>query len=141
MPESRSPELRRAPLFAALCALLAFAGLSLWSAWVCDDAYITLRTVHNFVSGEGLRWNVAERVQSYTHPLWMFVLSAVYALTGEPYFTTIFTSLGTPRDVAEQISRETGADVVELSTHVLGGSASYAAFIRTFADAILDALR
>ncbi|MBL8804356.1 MAG: hypothetical protein JNN27_20335 [Planctomycetes bacterium] len=94
MLESRSSELRRAPLLAALCALLAFAGLALWSAWVCDDAYITLRTVHNFVSGEGLRWNVAERVQSYTHPLWMFVLSAVYALTREPYFTTILTSLG-----------------------------------------------
>jgi len=94
MSESRSHELRRAPLLAAAVAMLAFAGLALWSAWICDDAYITLRTVHNFVNGDGLRWNVAERVQSYTHPLWMFVLSAAYALTREPYFTTIFTSLG-----------------------------------------------
>jgi zinc/manganese transport system substrate-binding protein len=54
---------------------------------------------------------------------------------------TIFTSLGTPQEVAAQIARETGADVVELGTHVLGGSASYAAFIRSIADDILDALR
>lgn len=55
--------------------------------------------------------------------------------------TTVFTSLGTPQLVAEQIARETGARVVELRTHVLGASGSYAAFIRTIADAILGALR
>jgi arabinofuranosyltransferase len=59
------------------------------AAWVADDAYITLRTVDNFVNGYGLRWNVAERVQSYTHPLWMFALSAVYALTHQAYFTAL----------------------------------------------------
>jgi len=68
-------------------------------------------------------------------------LAELKAVIAEHGATTIFTSLGTPQDVAAQISRETGADVVELSTHVLGGSASYAAFIRTLADAILDALR
>ena len=55
--------------------------------------------------------------------------------------TTVFTSLGTPQAVAEQIARETGANVVELGTHVLGESGSYAAFIRSVADAILGALR
>jgi len=55
--------------------------------------------------------------------------------------TTMFTSLGTPQNVAEQIARETGADVVELGTHALGVHASYAAFIQSIADAILDALR
>jgi zinc/manganese transport system substrate-binding protein len=55
--------------------------------------------------------------------------------------TTVFTSLGTPQAVAGQIARETGANVVELGTHVLGGSGSYAAFIRSIADDILGALR
>jgi hypothetical protein len=41
-----------------------------------DDAYITLRTVDNWVNGRGLVWNTAERVQTYTHPLWMLLLSA-----------------------------------------------------------------
>lgn len=61
-------------------------------SWLCDDAYITLRTVDNLVHGWGLRWNVADRVQTYTHPLWMLLLAAGYALTREPYFTTLFSS-------------------------------------------------
>ncbi len=63
------------------------------TAWICDDAYITLRTVDNFVNGYGLRWNVAERVQAYTHPLWMFLLAAVYAITREAFFTTLAVSM------------------------------------------------
>jgi hypothetical protein len=53
-------------------ALAVFAIVVVRTSWLSDDAYITLRTVDNFVSGYGLRWNVAERVQTYTHPLWMF---------------------------------------------------------------------
>ncbi len=63
------------------------------TAWMCDDAYITLRTVDNFVNGFGLTWNVGERVQVYTHPLWMFFLSFFYAFTREPYYTTIILSI------------------------------------------------
>src|ERR1700756_4952216 len=73
-------------LFVAVCLGL-FAIELLRTAWLCDDAYITLRTVDNLVSGYGLRWNVAERVQTYTHPLWMLALTLPYALTREPYFT------------------------------------------------------
>ena len=63
------------------------------NAWMGDDAYITLRTVDNFVNGYGLRWNIAERVQTYTHPLWMLVLSACYCVTREAYFTTLAVSI------------------------------------------------
>jgi arabinofuranosyltransferase len=75
-----------------------FAGLGLLAmvlvrtAWVCDDAYITFRTVDNLIHGYGARWNVAERVQSYTHPLWMLTLAAVELVTREPYFTSIVVS-------------------------------------------------
>lgn len=62
------------------------------NAWVVDDAYITLRTVDNFVNGYGLTWNVAERVQVYTHPLWMFVLATGYWITSESFFTTLALS-------------------------------------------------
>jgi arabinofuranosyltransferase len=63
------------------------------NAWVCDDAYITLRTVDNFIHGYGLTWNTAERVQVYTHPLWMLCLSGLYFVTREAYFTTLIFSL------------------------------------------------
>jgi len=59
------------------------------TAWVCDDAFITFRTIDNWVHGYGLRYNIAERVQSYTHPLWMIVLSLVYFITREFYYTVI----------------------------------------------------
>ncbi len=62
-------------------------------AWVGDDAYITFRTVDNLIHGYGLTWNVGERVQAYTHPLWMLVLSLFYFFTREIYFTSIFVSL------------------------------------------------
>ena len=52
----------------------------------------------------------------------------------------IFTSLGTPRAVADQIARESGARVVELSTHVMGDAGSYADFMRRLAATIVGAL-
>jgi len=63
------------------------------TAWVSDDAYLTFRTVDNFANGYGLRWNTAERVQIYTHPLWMFALSGMYLITHELYLTTILVSI------------------------------------------------
>ncbi len=74
--------------------LAAFAALVIRNAWLSDDAYITFRTVDNFVNGYGLTWNVAERVQTYTHPLWMFLVSAVYAVTREIFFTSLILSIG-----------------------------------------------
>src|SRR5258708_38848078 len=55
-------------------------------AWLSDDSYITFRTVDNFVNGYGPVWNVGERVQSYTHPLWMLLLSACYLCVRNIYF-------------------------------------------------------
>lgn len=65
-------------------ALLAtFALLALRGAWLGDDAFITLRTVENLVQGRGATWNPGERVQAYTHPLWMLAQAAAFAATGE----------------------------------------------------------
>jgi hypothetical protein len=77
-------------VFAA--AALAFGALLLANAWVVDDAYITMRTVDNWVHGFGLTWNTSERVQAYTHPLWMLVLSALYFVTRESFFTIVAAS-------------------------------------------------
>jgi arabinofuranosyltransferase len=49
-------------------------------AWAAEDAFITFRTVQQFVHGDGLRWNVDERVQVFTHPLWMFACVPFYAI-------------------------------------------------------------
>ncbi len=73
---------------------LFFVILFLRTAWLCDDAYISFRTVDNAVNGYGLRWNVNERVQAYTHPLWMFLHIPFYAITKEMFLTGIFISFG-----------------------------------------------
>lgn len=70
---------------AGLLALFSYIFLA--NAWMGDDAYITYRVVWNFVHGHGLTFNPDERVQAYTHPLWMFVMSAAHLVTREFFFT------------------------------------------------------
>ena len=85
----REERLRRAgPFLYYSCAALLVARVVLRS-WIEEDAFITFRVVDNFVHGYGLRWNVFERVQSYTNPLWMLLHIPVYAVTGSIVHTTL----------------------------------------------------
>jgi arabinofuranosyltransferase len=74
-------------------SLSLFLIILLRTAWVCDDAYITFRTAENFLDGFGLRYNPAERVQSFTHPLWLFLLLPFRLVTGEFYVAALALSL------------------------------------------------
>src|SRR5262245_57714298 len=76
----------RALLLLCLIPLLYVLGMN---AWVVDDAYITFRTVDNVVHGYGLTWNVDERVQAFTHTLWMLLMTGVYSVTREAFYTSI----------------------------------------------------
>jgi arabinofuranosyltransferase len=87
-----APMSRTGKILTLFC-LVAFALILIRTAWVGDDVYITLRTVDNFVNGHGLRWNIAERVQSFTHPLWMFLFMVVYAPTRDAYLTALTVSI------------------------------------------------
>jgi arabinofuranosyltransferase len=73
-------------------AIVLYAAFVIRTSWVSDDAFITLRVVDNTVHGFGPRWNVAERVQVFTHPLWFLALTPAYAVVREPYLTA--TALG-----------------------------------------------
>lgn len=74
--------------FALLCYQIARL------AWVGDDAYITLRTIENWIHGHGITWNPGERVQTYTHPLWMLLLAAARFVSGEAFYTAIALGMG-----------------------------------------------
>src|SRR3990172_6965827 len=87
------PLRRRAAHLVLALPLLVYAGVALEKAWVSDDAYIAFRTVDNIVHGHGPTWNPGERVQAYTHPLWMLLVSALHAVTHEMFFTSILLSL------------------------------------------------
>jgi arabinofuranosyltransferase len=69
-------------------ATVIFVVILFRTAWISDDAAITLRTVLNVTHGFGLTFNIAERVQTYTHPLWMGLLTIGYLLIGNVYITT-----------------------------------------------------
>ncbi len=76
--------------------ILACVGFTLFitaRAWVAEDAYITFRVIDNFFQGYGLRWNIAERVQAYTHPLWMFLHMPLYGVLPNLFLDTIILSV------------------------------------------------
>lgn len=109
-------------------------------SWIAEDAFITLRTVDNLLNGFGLRWNVAERVQGYTHPLWMLVLvpfKAVFSssllalmvpgwLTAIPAFPLLFRAARTPAGVVvAYCALALSQSVIEFSTSGLESSLSH----------------
>jgi arabinofuranosyltransferase len=62
-------------------------------AWVSDDSYITFRVVDNFLNGYGLTWNVNERVQVFTHPLWVFFITTMRVAIKNTYIASIVTGI------------------------------------------------
>ena len=49
-----------------------------------DDAWISLRYARNLVEGLGLVFNPGERVEGYTHPLWVLLDAVILALRLPP---------------------------------------------------------
>jgi arabinofuranosyltransferase len=72
---------------------LTFLAVLIRTAWLSDDALISLRTVLNFTHGFGLRFNIDERVQTFTHPLWLFVVTAAYYVTANVYFAAFASAV------------------------------------------------
>ena len=71
---------------------IAFTLVFLNVAWVTEDAFITFRAVDNFLKGYGPVWNVGERVQVYTHPLWYVLLIIGIGLFKHHYWVAIALS-------------------------------------------------
>ena len=45
-----------------------------------DDAMISMRYAYNLEHGNGLVWNVGERVQGFTNPLWVLYMAGLHRL-------------------------------------------------------------
>lgn len=58
-------------------------------AWICEDAFITLRYVENVLQGHGAVYNLGERVQGYTHVLWFLPLVPGCLVFGDPILVTM----------------------------------------------------
>jgi hypothetical protein len=85
--ESQKPANRQRSLWSPVAALVILAyGLyrAIALRWISDDAFITMRYVKNFVEGNGLVYNIGERVEGYTHFLWLMLLAASKAIGFDP---------------------------------------------------------
>jgi len=63
------------------------------TAWLNDDSIFTIRTILNWLDGYGPVFNLGERVQAYTHPLWFLVLSLFIAVSNSIYLAVFLASL------------------------------------------------
>jgi len=66
--------------FLSLFLLILGFMLILRNAWVSEDAFITLRHVENLLSGGGPVYNLAERVEGFTHTLWFYIITLFRAI-------------------------------------------------------------
>lgn len=62
-------------------------------------------------------------------------------LATENNVKAVFTGLGTPPEVSEQLANELGIAAVSLSTHYLNGAANYREFMLNLANQIAEVLR
>jgi arabinofuranosyltransferase len=92
-PEDRSPtDRRRIAWGLSLLGLGVFTYVFVQNAWVSEDAYITFRSLEQLAAGNGPRWNPHERVQAFTHPLWLVVLSLFRLLSRDVFLNAILAS-------------------------------------------------
>lgn len=111
---------------ALVVALALFAFGLVWTAWISDDAFITFRCMDQFVHGNGLRWNLDERVQAFTNPLWLLVLAPFYALTDSLVWTAYGGSfLATAAALALIVRASSGTAVAALGVWLLAGSKAF----------------
>lgn len=60
-------------LLSAICVVFVIFCYS--NKFIQDDAYISFRYIQNFVDGNGLVFNIGEKVEGYTNLLWVLILS------------------------------------------------------------------
>lgn len=95
-PGSPSPPSRA--LIAGLLALIGigFISHSLVYRFTQDDAYIFFRYAEHWIQGHGPVWNVGERVEGYSSPLWLAVVTVAGRCFGtfEPAVHVISIAFG-----------------------------------------------
>jgi arabinofuranosyltransferase len=65
-----------------------------WSRrWVADDAFIDFRVARNIVAGAGPVFNIDERVEAYTNPLWVMLLALAQGLGARIELAAVWMSL------------------------------------------------
>lgn len=83
MPPPRWGDRIRVGIIGGIAVAAGF--LNAWRLrWICDDAFITFRYIDNWIGGLGLVYNAGERVEGYTHFLWLCAVGALRRLGADP---------------------------------------------------------
>lgn len=96
MSEQTPPELVRGPTWRRTWPLVVIVFAGLWHATkyfdiFCDDAFIALRYAKNLIEHHELSYNLGQRVEGFTSPLWVLLVSVAGALGGKiPGATRLF---------------------------------------------------
>ncbi len=95
-PPATSARSRRTAWAALVLVCAAFVAHGLFYLFVQDDAYIFFRYSENWTNGWGPVWNQGERVEGYTSPAWLTMLTLLRLATGsfEPGVHVISLGLG-----------------------------------------------
>jgi arabinofuranosyltransferase len=145
---------RRGLLRRPLATGLAGLGLAAALAWawhlrsLFDDAYISLRYAANLAHGNGLVFNIGERVEGFTNLLWTVCLAAAIRLGLDgPHVAVIgcLVAFMTELLVVARLSRLLGGEqdrpLIPYSAVVLGASYTFASYgtsgMETMASALL----
>ncbi len=76
------PLLRWLPGLLVALALVGGLYRAVGQASLFDDAYVSLRYAKNMIEGQGLVWNLGERVEGYTNFLWLMMLAGASWISG-----------------------------------------------------------
>ncbi len=61
--------------------------------WVCDDAFISYRYAKNLINGNGLVYNIGERVEGFTNFLWTIIIAAGMLFDIDPINTSYYLGI------------------------------------------------
>ena len=100
---------------------LALLGLGWHRRWVAEDGFIYLRVVEHVLAGHGPVFNLGERVEIYTSPLWLGLLSAAVAALPVVPPERIAVALGLAGSVLGLVAAERAA--LRLGGEASGGLA------------------
>jgi arabinofuranosyltransferase len=114
-----------------ICLLIGAAALLtllIRTGWATEDSYISFRVVDNFLNGYGLTWNVGERVQVYTDPLFLILLILGTSISGSVYWSSVVISLLMTMAVFFLLTHKRGTPVILVITAIFLASKAFMDF-------------
>ena len=89
----RISTLRPLELAINVLPLMAALVMGYRQRWVAEDAFISLRVVDNLLAGHGPVFNIGERVEVYTHPLWVLMITVCGLVGIRPEYAAVALGL------------------------------------------------